>query len=59
MGMGSPGVIVEDYDDVDAEAPLPTFEVQPAMLAVDMSLLPGESRTCEYSLTRPTASSRC
>jgi hypothetical protein len=26
--------------------PLPTFQVQPAMLAVDLSLLPGESRSC-------------
>ena len=35
--------------EVDPEEPLPTFEVQPAMLAVDLSLAPGESRSCEFS----------
>ena len=35
--------------EVDPEEPLPTFEVQPAMLAVDLSLGPGESRSCEFS----------
>jgi hypothetical protein len=25
---------------------LPTYEIQPAMLAVDLSLGPGESRSC-------------
>jgi hypothetical protein len=33
-------------DDIDPDAPLPTFEVQPAMLAVDLMLQPGESRSC-------------
>lgn len=36
--------------EVDPEEPLPTFEVQPAMLAVDLSLGPGESRSCEFLL---------
>lgn len=36
-------------EDVDPDAPLPTFDVQPAMLAVDLMLAPGESRTCEQS----------
>ncbi|KAH7884076.1 Rgp1-domain-containing protein [Phlebopus sp. FC_14] len=40
-------------EDVDPEAPLPTFEVQPAMLAVDLALSPGESRTYTYSLLLP------
>ncbi|KIY44985.1 Rgp1-domain-containing protein [Fistulina hepatica ATCC 64428] len=40
-------------EDVDAEAPLPTLELQPAMLAVDLTLLPGESRSYSYSLTLP------
>ncbi|KAH7923767.1 Rgp1-domain-containing protein [Leucogyrophana mollusca] len=40
-------------DDVDPEAPLPTFEVQPAMLAVDLSLAPGESRSYTYSVLLP------
>ncbi|KAL4069142.1 hypothetical protein J3A83DRAFT_4535847 [Scleroderma citrinum] len=34
-------------EDIDAEMPLPTFEVQPTMLAVDLSLTPGESRTLQ------------
>ncbi|KAG6864955.1 hypothetical protein C0991_006142 [Blastosporella zonata] len=46
----SPGIIEEE---VDPEAPLPTFEVQPAMLAVDLSLLPGESRSYTYSIKLP------
>lgn len=33
--------------EVDPEIPLPTFEIQPAMLGVDLSLAPGESRSCE------------
>jgi hypothetical protein len=31
---------------VDPEAALPTFETQPSMLAVDLILAPGESKTC-------------
>ncbi|KAJ7596555.1 Rgp1-domain-containing protein [Mycena floridula] len=41
------------FDDTDPDAPLPTLEVQPAMLAVDLSLLPGESRTYTYSVSLP------
>ena len=37
----------EPEEEVDPELPLPTLEVQPSMLAVDLSLGPGESRTCE------------
>ncbi|KAI0761670.1 Rgp1-domain-containing protein [Trametes elegans] len=40
-------------DEVDPDEPLPTFEVQPSMLAVDLSLSPGESRTYTYSLVLP------
>lgn len=36
-----------EEDEVDSDAPLPTFEVQPSMLAVDLKLDPGESRSCE------------
>ena len=36
-------------EDVDPEEPLPTYEIQPAMLAVDLSLGPGESRSCGFS----------
>ncbi|KAI6040056.1 Rgp1-domain-containing protein [Pisolithus marmoratus] len=42
-----------EEENVDLEMPLPTFEVQPAMLAVDLSLAPGESRTYTYSLMLP------
>ena len=37
-------------EDIDPDVPLPTFDVQPAMLAVDLMLGPGESRTCELPL---------
>jgi RAB6A-GEF complex partner protein 2 len=36
-----------DVGEVDPEMPLPTFEVQPAMLAVDLVLAPGESKSCQ------------
>ncbi|KAI0719097.1 Rgp1-domain-containing protein [Cerioporus squamosus] len=42
-----------DEEEVNADTPLPTLEVQPSMLAVDLSLAPGESRTYTYSLTLP------
>lgn len=46
-GMGGLGVGASgDDESVNSEAPLPTFEVQPTMLAVDLSLGPGESRSC-------------
>lgn len=40
-------------EDDDPEIPLPTFEVQPSMLAVDLSLRPGESRSYTYSIMLP------
>ena len=51
--ISSPNVLGLDVPNsgdeiVDPEEPLPTFEVQPAMLAVDLSLAPGESRSCEF-----------
>ncbi|KAG6836319.1 hypothetical protein H0H93_009157 [Arthromyces matolae] len=45
MGMGE--------EDIDPEVPLPTFEVQPAMLAVDLLLAPGESKSYTYTLPLP------
>ncbi|KAG5636929.1 hypothetical protein H0H81_006362 [Sphagnurus paluster] len=51
LGLGLPSPSAGE--DVDPDAPLPTFEVQPAMLAVDLSLLPGESRTYTYSIMLP------
>ena len=43
-GGGGGGGVGEDLKD----AVLPTFESQPAMLAVDLSLAPGESRSCNF-----------
>ena len=40
-------------EDIDPDVPLPTFDVQPAMLAVDLMLGPGESRTCELPFYPP------
>lgn len=34
----------------DPEAPVPTLEVAPEILLVHLSLAPGESRSCEFSL---------
>ncbi|KAH8101380.1 Rgp1-domain-containing protein [Cristinia sonorae] len=42
-----------DEETVDSDTPLPTFEVQPTMLAVDLSLGPGESRSYTYTLPLP------
>ncbi|KAH9836631.1 Rgp1-domain-containing protein [Rhodofomes roseus] len=52
LGLGPGGNLGGD-EDVDPETPLPTFEVQPSMLAVDLSLAPGESRSYTYSLGLP------
>ncbi len=43
LGLGG----VQEGEDWDPEQPLPVFEVPPAMLAVDLSLGPGEERSCE------------
>jgi hypothetical protein len=49
-GTSSPSILAfgNRIDDVDPEEPLPTYEIQPAMLAVDLSLGPGESRSCGF-----------
>ncbi|KAK1217397.1 Golgi membrane exchange factor (Ric1p-Rgp1p) subunit [Marasmius sp. AFHP31] len=44
----------EQEQDVDPDAPLPTFEVQPAMLNVDGVLGPGESQSFKYTLNLPS-----
>jgi len=54
VGLGLGGVslglgAVQEGEEWDPEQPLPVFEVPPAMLAVDLSLGPGEERCCEYS----------
>ncbi|KAH0838701.1 Rgp1-domain-containing protein [Lanmaoa asiatica] len=40
-------------EDIDPDTPLPTFDVQPAMLAVDLMLGPGASRTYTYTVSLP------
>ena len=53
VGLGLGGVSlglggVQEGEGWDPEQSLPVFEVPPAMLAVDLSLGPGEERSCEY-----------
>jgi len=45
VGLGLGGV--QEGDEWVPEQPMPVFEVPPAMLAVDLSLGPGEERSCE------------
>ncbi|KAH9947070.1 Rgp1-domain-containing protein [Amylocystis lapponica] len=52
VGLGL-GAGVGGEEEVDPELPLPIFEVQPAMLAVDLSLAPGESRSYNYTVVLP------
>ncbi|KAG6876531.1 hypothetical protein C0993_002420 [Termitomyces sp. T159_Od127] len=52
LGIGGMGITMHD-DDVDSDVPLPTFQVQPAMLAVDLVLAPGQSRSYTYSILLP------
>lgn len=47
MGIGLGGV--QEGDEWIPDQPMPIFEVPPAMLAVDLSLGPGEERSCECS----------
>ncbi|KJA20825.1 hypothetical protein HYPSUDRAFT_68151 [Hypholoma sublateritium FD-334 SS-4] len=39
--------------EISPEEPLPTFEIQPAMLAVDLALAPGESWSYTYTIKLP------
>ncbi|KAL5534971.1 RGP1 [Sanghuangporus sanghuang] len=48
------GTTLDATEEVPPDTPLPVFEVQPAMLAVDLVLAPGESRTYTYSLPLPS-----
>lgn len=48
----------EILEDIDPELPLPTFEAQPSMLAVDLSLSPGESKSCTSLRRRDSSSLR-
>lgn len=47
VGLGLSVGAANPVEEGEEEMPLPVFEVQPAMLAVDLALSPGESRTCE------------
>ena len=38
--------ILAEEDAEDTDTPLPTFDVPPAMLAIDLNLEPGQSRSC-------------
>lgn len=42
LGLGA----TDQEEGVDADTPLPTYQVQPTMLAIDLPLSPGESRSC-------------
>jgi len=37
-----------ELNDSPSDEPLPALEVQPAMLAVDLTLAPGESKSCKF-----------
>jgi hypothetical protein len=43
LGMGT----IQEGDEWDPDQPMSVFEVPPTMLAVDLSLGPGEQRSCE------------
>ena len=45
LGMGT----IQEDDNWDPDQPMSVFEAPPAMLAVDLSLGPGEERSCECS----------
>jgi len=50
---GSASGSLDAQSHTNSEASLPTFEVQPAMLAVDLMLQPGESKSCEFVPVHP------
>ncbi|KAI0294813.1 Rgp1-domain-containing protein [Russula brevipes] len=52
VGLGLNGV--QDGEEWDPEQPMPVFEVPPAMLAVDLSLGPGEERSYTYTVQLPS-----
>ncbi|KAG2356055.1 Rgp1-domain-containing protein [Suillus spraguei] len=54
VGLGLSVGAASPVEEGEEEVPLPVFEVQPAMLAVDLTLSPGESRTYTYTLPLPS-----
>ncbi|KAG1809812.1 Rgp1-domain-containing protein [Suillus plorans] len=55
VGLGLSVGAANPVEEGEEEMPLPVFEVQPAMLAVDLALGPGESRTYTYTLPLPSS----
>lgn len=58
MGLGIGGVglgmgAIQEGDEWDPDQPMSVFEAPPAMLAVDLSLGPGEERSYVYTVTLP------
>ncbi|KAI0271663.1 Rgp1-domain-containing protein [Gloeopeniophorella convolvens] len=54
LGLGGVGMgAIQEGDEWDPEQPVPVFEVPPAMLAVDLSLGPGEERSYNYTVKLP------
>ncbi|KAJ7874672.1 Rgp1-domain-containing protein [Mycena olivaceomarginata] len=47
------GMLAQARGQEDPEAPVPTLDVPPEMLAVDLTLAPGESRSYTYTLLLP------
>lgn len=54
VGLGLSAGAASPVEEGEEEVPLPVFEVQPAMLAVDLTLSPGESKTYTYTLPLPS-----
>lgn len=54
VGLGLSVGTANPVEEGEEEMSLPVFEVQPAMLAVDLALSPGESRTYTYTLPLPS-----
>ncbi|KAJ4485253.1 Rgp1-domain-containing protein [Lentinula aciculospora] len=54
LGLGWPLGMGLSTEEVDPELPLPTFEALSTMLAVDVSLEPGRSKSYEYSILLPS-----
>ncbi|KAH9964582.1 Rgp1-domain-containing protein [Russula dissimulans] len=52
VGLGLGGV--QGGEEWDPDQPMPVFEVPPAMLAVDLSLGPGEERSYTYTVKLPS-----
>ncbi|KAI9509863.1 Rgp1-domain-containing protein [Russula earlei] len=57
LGLGGVGLVlggVQGGEEWDPEQPVPIFEIPPAMLAVDLSLGPGEERSYTYTVKLPS-----